>query len=212
MIVCDWALGGPPAPPAGTLRLVGGRAPRRTRRRTRRSTARIMLGSVEVEAPFELEVPMFLSKRRAVRQKKVFRRLPKFVKNETERGVPCRFEKPRSVLSRVDLTFENPRSVPFRSQVNKLFTCRSIAHKTRPHALRLIARARAAGGQRRRSQVQRVLHTALPLAPLSLLSRSAPSAFDERTRSPRRTSAAPLASRCCPRLTRRARAPCAHTC
>ena len=71
---------------------------------------------------------------------------------------------------------------------------------------------RAAGGQRRRSQVQRVLHTALPLAPLSLLSRSAPSAFDQRTRSPRRTSAAPLASRCCPRLTRRARAPCAHTC
>ena len=37
----------------GKMRLVGGRAPRRTRRRTRRSTARIMLGSVEVEAPFE---------------------------------------------------------------------------------------------------------------------------------------------------------------
>ena len=104
------------------------------------------------------------------------------------------------------------RSVPLRSQVNKLFTCRIASLTKLDHTRCACLRARAAGGQRRRSQVQRVLHTALPLAPLSLLSRSAPSAFDQRTRSPRRTSAAPLASRCCPRLTRRARAPCAHTC
>ena len=45
-------------------------------------------------------------------QKHVLRNF-KFDKNETERGVPCRFD--------------NPRSVPFRSQVNTLFTCRTIA-------------------------------------------------------------------------------------
>jgi hypothetical protein len=58
-IVCDWAVGGPPRPPVSKSRLVGVRAPRRTRRRTRRSTARIVVASVEVEVePFELEEPI----------------------------------------------------------------------------------------------------------------------------------------------------------
>ena len=57
-----------------------------------------MLGSVEVEAPFELVVPMFLSNWRAVSPKKSDEKFRSFTKNETESGVQCGNEtKVRSV-------------------------------------------------------------------------------------------------------------------